>query len=156
MKPSCGRMEQHDTMTEESGIRVHLVDVWDVETIAGLYRAGGWWNEAWDPADLAALIAGSFAFAVAIDTVAGIAVGMGRVISDGVSDGYVQALVVLPGYRGQGVGTMILSTLLDYCRSAGVTWVALVAEPGTETFYNALGFRRMEGHIPMRWYPENR
>jgi ribosomal protein S18 acetylase RimI-like enzyme len=148
-------MEQHDTMTEESGIRVHLVDVWDVETIAGLYRAGGWWNEEWDPAGLRALIAGSFAFAVAVDPVTERAVGMGRVISDGISDGYVQDLVVLPDYRGQGIGTMILSTLLDYCKSAGVTWVALIAEPGTEEFYTALGFRRMEGHTPMRWYTKD-
>lgn len=143
-------------MAEEAGIKVRLVDVWDVEAIAALYHAGGWWNDNWDPAGLAALIAGSFAFAVAIDPAADRAVGMGRVISDGVSDGYVQDLVVLPGYRGRGIGTMILSALLDYCRSAGVTWVALVAEPGTEAFYTAIGFRRMEGHIPMRWYPENR
>ncbi len=142
-------------MTEEAGIEVRLVDVWDVEVIADLYRAGGWWNEEWDPAGLRALIAGSFAFAVAVDPATGRAVGMGRVISDGVSDAYIQDLVVLPGYRSRGVGTMVLSTLLDYCSSAGVTWVALVAEPGTETFYTALGFRRMEGHIPMRWYPKD-
>ena len=149
-------MVRHNAMTGEAEIEVRLVDAWDVEMIADLYRAGGWWNETWDPAGLGALIAGSFAFAVAVDPAAERAVGMGRVISDGVSDGYVQDLVVLPGYRGQGGGTMILSTLLDYCRSAGVTWVALVAEPGTEAFYTALGFRRMEEHIPMRWYPENR
>jgi len=148
-------MERHDTMPEEAGIEVRLVDVWDVEVIADLYRAGGWWNEEWDPAGLRALIAGSFAFAVAVDPATGRAVGMGRVISDGVSDAYIQDLVVLPGYRSRGVGTMVLSTLLDYCSSAGVTWVALVAEPGTETFYTALGFRRMEGHIPMRWYPKD-
>ena len=143
-------------MTEEAGIEVRLVDVWDVETIADLYRAGGWWNEDWNPAGLRALIAGSFAFAVAVDPGAGGAVGMGRVISDGVSDAYVQDLIVLPGYRGRGIGTMILSALLDYCNAAGVTWVALVAEPGTETFYAALGFRRMEGHVPMRWCPKDR
>ncbi len=142
-------------MAEEAGVEVRLVNVWDVETIADLYRAGGWWNEEWDPAGLDALIAGSFAFAVAVDAVAGRAVGMGRVISDGVSDAYIQDLVVRPEYRGRGVGTMILSALLDYCNSAGVTWVALVAEPGTEAFYTALGFRRMEGHIPMRWYPKD-
>lgn len=141
-------------MMEETDIKVRLVDVWDVETIADLYRAGGWWNEAWDPAGLRDLIAGSFAFAVAIDSAAGRAVGMGRVISDGVSDGYVQDLVVLPGYRGRGIGTMILSTLLNYCKSAGVTWVGLIAEPGTEAFYTELGFRRMEDHVPMRWYPQ--
>jgi ribosomal protein S18 acetylase RimI-like enzyme len=143
-------------MRERAGIEVRLVNVWDVETIADLYRAGGWWNEAWEPAGLCALIAGSFAFAVAVDPATGKAVGMGRVLSDGVSDAYVQDLVVLPDYRGRGIGTMILSTLLDHCKSAGVIWVALVAEPGTEPFYTALGFRRMEGHIPMRWYPEER
>ncbi|WP_054848540.1 GNAT family N-acetyltransferase [Methanoculleus chikugoensis] len=144
-------------MTEEAGIEVRLVNVWDVETIADLYRAGGWWDERWDPADLTALIEGSFAFVVAVDRTTGKAVGMGRVISDGgVSDGYVQDLVVLPpGYRGHGIGTMILSALLDYCTAKGVAWVALVAEPGTEPFYTALGFRRMEGHTPMRWYPQD-
>ena len=144
------------TMTERAAIEVRLVDVWDVDMIADLYRAGGWWNEEWNPAGLRALIAGSFAFAVAVDPAAERAVGMGRVISDGVSDAYIQDLVVLPGYRGRGIGTMILSTLLDHCKSAGVTWVALVAEPGTEPFYTALGFRRLEGHTPMRWYPEER
>ena len=62
-------------MMEETDIEVRLVDVWDVETIADLYRAGGWWNEAWDPAGLRDLIAGSFAFAVAIDSAAGRGVG---------------------------------------------------------------------------------
>ena len=143
-------------MTDEAGIEVRMVNVWDVETIADLYRAGGWWDERWDPAHLAALIAGSFAFAVVVDRATGRAVGMGRVISDGVSDGYIQDLVVLPGYRGRGIGTMILSALLDHCTTTGVTWVALVAEPGTEPFYTALGFQRMEGHTPMRWCPERK
>lgn len=149
-------MEKHETMTKEAEVEVRLVNVWDVETIADLYRAGGWWNEKWDPANLTALISGSFAFAVAADRVTGKAVGMGRVISDGVSDGYVQDLIVLPGYRGRGIGTMILSALLDYCTATGVTWVALIAEPGTEPFYTALGFRRMEEHTPMRWNPQDR
>lgn len=149
-------MERYETMTDEAGIEVRLVNVWDVETIADLYRAGGWWNERWDPKGLRDLIAGSFAFAVAADQSTGRAVGMGRVISDGVSDGYVQDLVVLPGYRGRGIGTMILSALLDHCTAKGVAWVALVAEPGTEPFYTALGFRKMEGHTPMRWNPQNR
>ena len=147
-------MERHKRVTEGADIEVRLVDVWDGEMIADLYRAGGWWEETWDPAGLRALIAGSFAFAVAIDRTSGKAVGMGRAISDGVSDAYIQDLVVLPDYRGRGVGTEILSTLLDYCISADVTWIALIAEPGTEGFYTTLGFRRMEGHLPMRWYQE--
>lgn len=143
-------------MAEQAAIEVRLVDLWDVDMIANLYRAGGWWNEEWNPAALSALIAGSFAFAVAIDPAAGRAVGMGRAISDGVSDAYIQDLVVLPGYRKRGIGTMILSALLEHCRSTGVMWVALIAEPGTEPFYTALGFRRMGGHTPMRWHQKER
>ncbi|MEG3056581.1 MAG: GNAT family N-acetyltransferase [Methanoculleus sp.] len=134
-------------------IEVRLADDRDREMIASLYMAGGWWDGALDPVGLSALIRGSFAFAVAVERDTGRAVGMGRALSDGVSDAYIQDLVVLPAYRGRGIGTKILSTLLDHCRSAGVTWIALVAEPGTETFYTPLGFQRLEAHTPMRWRP---
>ncbi len=137
-------------------IDVRLADAGDRNMIADLYMAGGWWDGALDPVGLSALIDGSFAFAVAVERDTGRAVGMGRALSDGVSDAYIQDLVVLPAYRGRGIGTRILSTLLDHCRSAGVTWVALVAEPGTEAFYTPLGFRRLEAHTPMRWYPVER
>ncbi len=143
-------------MRDAEEIEVRLADALDGDMIAALYQAGGWWNWELSPAGLRALITGSFAFAVAIDPATSRAVGMGRVISDGVSDAYIQDLVVLPSYRGRGIGTMILSTLLDHCRSAGVTWVALVAEPGIEAFYTPRGFRRMEAHTPMRWCPEER
>jgi len=70
-----------------------------------LYRAGGWWKDEYDPAEIPGLIRGSFAFAVAVEEESGRAVGMGRVISDGVSDAYIQDLVVLPEYRSRNVGT---------------------------------------------------
>ncbi len=133
-------------------IEIRTVTAWDEEAIADLYRAGGWWNERWDPSRLKDLIRGSFAFAVAIDTASGETVGMGRVISDGVSDAYIQDLVVLPEYRRRDIGTMILSALLEHCRAADLGWVALIAEPGTEDFYLPLGFRRMEGYVPMQWF----
>ncbi len=143
-------------MTDEGEFEVRLVDAWDLDAIADLYRAGGWWKEEWNPAGLPSLIRGSFAFAVAVESSTGRTVGMGRVISDGVSDGYVQDLVVHPNYRDRDIGTMILSALLKECTSAGVTWIALIAEPETEAFYAMSGFQRMEGHTPMRWYPEKR
>jgi len=143
-------------MLDEIDVEVRIVDAWDVDAIADLYRAGGWWKEEWNPAGLSSLIRGSFAFAVAVESSTGRTVGMGRVISDGVSDGYVQDLVVHPNYRDRDIGTMILSALLKECTSAGVTWIALIAEPETEAFYARSGFQRMEGHTPMRWYPEKR
>jgi ribosomal protein S18 acetylase RimI-like enzyme len=74
---------------------------------------------------------------------------MGRVISDGVSDGYIQDLVVLPRYRKSGIGKRIVATLVDRCLQSGITWIGLIAEPETEKFYQPLGFRTMEGHVPL-------
>lgn len=114
-----------------------------------LYRAGGWWKEGMDRSRLEELIRGSFLFAVAIDISTRKSVGMGRVISDGISDAYIQDLVVLPEWRGMGVGRMILSVLLDECRMRKISWTALIAEPGTSGFYGSLGFAPMTGYVPM-------
>ncbi len=133
----------------EREIVVQLVRSWDNDEIADLYRAGGWWKDEYDPSALGALIRGSFSFAVAVDKKTGKAIGMGRVISDGVSDGYIQDLVVLPVYRKSGIGKEMVSALVDRCVKAGVTWIALIAEPGSEHFYLPLGFKPMEGHVPL-------
>jgi len=133
----------------EPDIVVQLVRSWDNNEIADLYRAGGWWKDEYDPSALGSLIGGSFLFAVAVDKKTGKAVGMGRVISDGVSDGYIQDLVVFPAYRKSGIGKEIISALVDRCVKAGVTWIALIAEPGSEQFYLPLGFKTMEGHVPL-------
>jgi GNAT superfamily N-acetyltransferase len=130
-------------------IIVQLVHSWDEEEIADLYRAGGWWKEEYNPADLHSLIRGSYAFAVAVDTKSGRAIGMGRVISDGVSDGFIQDLVVLSEYRKSGIGKQVVSALVTRCVQSGITWIGLIAEPGTENFYLPLGFRPMEGHVPL-------
>jgi len=133
-------------------IQVHEVGAWDTGEIVALYRAGGWWDEERDsPEEIPALILGSLAFIVATDTSTGKAVGMGRVISDGVSDGYIQDLVVLPEYRGQGVGSAIVQALVASCRRQGIRWLALIAEPGSDRFYGDLGFAMDEGDVPMRY-----
>jgi GNAT superfamily N-acetyltransferase len=130
-------------------IAIQLVDSWDEVEIANLYRAGGWWREEYDPEELPRLIKGSFLFAVAVNIKTGRAVGMGRVISDGVSDAYIQDLVVLPEYRKTGIGTQIVSTLVKKCIESGISWIGLIAEPDTEKFYLPFGFHPMEGHIPL-------
>jgi GNAT superfamily N-acetyltransferase len=136
-------------ITVEDDIAIQLVLSWDVVEIANLYRAGGWWKEEYDQRELPRLIRGSFLFAVAVDRKTGHAVGMGRVISDGVSDGYIQDLVVLPEYRKTGIGTQIVSTLVKKCVERGISWIGLIAEPDTEKFYLPFGFHPMEGHVPL-------
>jgi GNAT superfamily N-acetyltransferase len=133
----------------EDTIAVQLVQAWDGDEIANLYRAGGWWKEEYDPKELSRLILGSFLFVIAEDLKTGRAVGMGRVIADGVSDGYIQDLVVLPEYRKTGIGARIVSVLVKKCVERGISWIGLIAEPGTENFYLPFGFHPMEGHTPL-------
>jgi GNAT superfamily N-acetyltransferase len=141
---------------KDDRIRVELVRSWKEEEIVELYRAAGWWKESMDQTRVNDLIRGSFLFAVAIDITTGKAVGMGRVISDAISDAYIQDLVVQAKWRNSGVGKIIIETLLEECRSRKIAWIGLIAEPGKEDFYSTLGFRSMPGHVPMLLDREDR
>jgi ribosomal protein S18 acetylase RimI-like enzyme len=138
----------------EKNIEIKFVTTWLENDIVQLYKAGGWWKEAWGPSGIKTLIECSVAVAVAGGCSSGKAVGMGRLISEGVSDAYIQDLVVLPRYRSQGVGKQIVATLLDYCLSRGISWIGLIAEPGNEDFFRDMGFRVMKDYVPMIYTKE--
>ena len=150
-------MREDKLQKDESGgnsIRVDLVRSWREEQIVDLYRSAGWWKEEMDASRINDLIRGSFLFAVAIDISTGRAVGMGRVISDGIADAYIQDLFVQGDKRSWGVGRMILTKLLEECRLCKITWIGLIAEPGKEEFYKSLGFAAMPGHVPMLFHED--
>jgi aralkylamine N-acetyltransferase len=132
-----------------SEIAYEVVTSAPTDAIVVLYQAGNWWHE--DPASRAIIpqmIRGSFCFLVARDP-QGRIVGMGRVISDGVSDAYIQDVVVLEAYRGRGVGREIVRRLTERCIEARIGWIGLVAEPGTRAFYETLGFHALTGFEPL-------
>lgn len=128
---------------------IRLVSSWDTKEIADLYRAGGWWKEGWDHTVLLLLIRKSYTFAVAVERKSGRAVGMGRTISDGTSDAYIQDVVVAPQYRHRGIGCMIVAELVTRCLTEGISWIGCIATPQTAGFYQELGFSPMEGFTPM-------
>ncbi len=130
-------------------VEVRLVPDWDPGAVISLYRAAGWWREEWDPSGISPLIRGSTVFVVAVERETGRTVGMGRIISDGVSDGYIQDLVVHPEFRRSGVGRRIVEVLVSWAEEAGLLWVGVIAEPGAEGFYRSLGFGLMEGYTPL-------
>jgi GNAT superfamily N-acetyltransferase len=137
----------------QQNIEIKLVIAWPSKDIVELYKAGGWWKDTYDPVGIPGVISGSFAFAVAINQVTGTAIGMGRVISDGVSDAYIQDVVVLDDWRGKGLGKAIVKKLLDFCLDHKLHWIGLVAEPGTKGLYTPLGFKTLPGE-PMVYRPE--
>jgi len=120
-----------------------------LEEIINLYKEGNWWKES--PtfrAQVPKIITGSFAFILVRDSAKKI-IGMGRVISDGISDGYIQDLILYKEYRGLGLGQEMVRLLTKYCQDRGVWWVGLIAEPGTTGFYESMGFVALTDHMAM-------
>jgi ribosomal protein S18 acetylase RimI-like enzyme len=142
-------LRRKKTVIDPNSIEIRLVRQWKTTEIVELYRAGGWWKESDNPDELLPLMQGSLAFVIALNVKTNHLVGMGRVISDGISDGYLQDVIVLPEFRKLGIGKKIVTTLLHTCKEKNLTWVGLIAQPGMDHFYASLGFDLMPKHIPM-------
>lgn len=73
-------------------------------------------------------------------------VAMGRLIGDGQYYMIVD-VIVHPDFQKQKIGTSILNMLLKYADnhtpSGGRSSIQLIAEKGTESFYETLGFKRI-------------
>ncbi len=100
------------------------------------------WGEVPDIQYIAMALARSLYFVVARD--GGKAVGMARLIGDGVFYWHVQDVIVLPEYQGKGIGKMLIENLLEHIREhmpGSATNVGLMSAIGKEGFYEKLGFK---------------
>jgi len=120
-----------------------------IRQIEELYREQGWWETDDETSRqlVPRLIAGSHCFIAALEGED--IVGMGRAISDGVSDAYIQDLTVRSDCRNQGIGRRILQILLERLHADGIRWIGLIAEPGSYSLYHREGFREMPGAVSM-------
>jgi len=120
----------------------------EILRITALYRQADWWpDNAEDPSLVARIISGSHCFVIA--ETSGVIVGMGRVISDGASDAYIQDVTVDVPLRGGGIGTRIVQMLIHRLRKDGLTWIGLIAERNSHEFYQQLGFKIMPDAMPL-------
>ena len=130
-------------------ISYHIVKEADNAVILSLYRQAGWWQMDDNPQYLETvrqIIANSFCFAIAMQ--GNEIIAMGRAISDGVSDAYIQDVTVRQDLRGKGIGKGIINTLLAYLKEHELQWIGLISEPGYERFYQGFGFKVMENYTP--------
>ncbi|HLE12780.1 MAG: hypothetical protein A2504_09490 [Bdellovibrionales bacterium RIFOXYD12_FULL_39_22] len=142
-------------MTSEK-INYTVVKKWPTQEIVDLYSSAGWWKESSAARDaIPQIITGSFCFMVATiydsQKHCEHAIGMGRTLSDGVSDAYIQDLVVLKEYRKFGIGKILTEKLTNYCQERGIVWIGLIAEPNTSSFYEKIGYKVIPQFIPMRF-----
>jgi spermidine synthase len=127
-------------------IKIEVITTADSEQIKSLYKEAGWWDEN-DGANLVQkIVQGSFCFVVAaIDKRL---IGMGRAISDGACDAYIQDVVVSSAFRGKGIGARIVGELITYLKSKNINWITLISEPDAVPFYQKYGFSQMLEYVP--------
>lgn len=106
-------------------------------SLIALYTEKGWWSREEKASALNKIIKGSSVFAIAL--IDGKLAGMGRIISDGTSDAYIQDLAVFKKFEGRGTGSAILDFLVK--KAAGFSFLGLIAQNGSEKFYSKHGFR---------------
>jgi len=139
---------QDKTPLSKEEITLSEVRSWNSSEIVDLYRTGGWWDMGWSTDRIAQILDGSFILIIAHDD-QNRAVGMGRIISDGIADGYIQDVVVFPEYRGRGIGERIAKTLRQLGSAHGLTWIGLISAPEKESIYLRAGFSEMKNYTPM-------
>jgi len=119
-----------------------------IDQLITLYQEAGWWSAELDSSDLLkGIISGSHCFCVAVieDRI----VGMGRSISDGVSDAYIQDVTVAKPFRRKGIASRIVTELIKKLEADGIGWIGLIAERGSAEYYRPLGFNPMPDSTPM-------
>lgn len=75
-----------------------------------------------------------------------VAVGMGRLIGDGIYYVIVD-IIVNPDYQRKGIGSKIIKMLIDYVDKQTIVGsrssIQLISEKGKENFYEQLGFKKI-------------
>ncbi|ANE43133.1 GNAT family N-acetyltransferase [Deinococcus puniceus] len=114
-----------------------------VTTLEGLTPAqlGGFF-EGWptppSPETLHRMLCGSYRIALAMENEQ--VVGFAQAISDGVLTAFIPSLEVRPEWRGQGLGSRLMDTLLD--QLAHLYAVDLCCDDNLIPFYERLGMQR--------------
>ena len=64
-------------------------------------------------------------------------------VSNGVTDAYIQDLMVHPDYQGRGIGTDLMKKMIDYLKKKHIYMISVVFEEMLKPFYEKFGFFSM-------------
>jgi aralkylamine N-acetyltransferase len=130
--------------------QIKIIKSAPIQELAQIYKEAGWWESSWgeNPDFLNYIVKDSAVFAGAFFDKK--LIGMGRALSDLASDAYIQDLAVLKKFRRKGIGKKIIQKLVEKLKFENVDWIGIVAQPGTNLFYEKLGFEPLKDHIPLK------
>ncbi len=64
-------------------------------------------------------------------------------VSNGVTDAYIQDLMVCPDYQGKGIGTDLMNKMIEYLKEKRICMISVVYEERLKPFYERFGFYNM-------------
>ncbi|SHM46018.1 GNAT family N-acetyltransferase [Gracilibacillus kekensis] len=112
-----------------------------------LYETTGWnLNNAYSKEDLFTAITNSW-YLISVykkETL----IGFGRIISDGVYQTFIVDMIVHPSYQGKGIGSKIMSLLIEKCTSSGIKWIQLSCAKGKKDFYKRFDYKERSPDAP--------
>ncbi len=77
-------------------------------------------------------------------------IGMGRIVGDGAIYFYIQDIIVIPEYKGKGVGKIIMNSIENYLTNMSNknSFVGLMAAEGVAGFYYQFGYKERPADKP--------
>ena len=64
-------------------------------------------------------------------------------VSNGVTDAYIQDLMVRPDYQGREIGTDLMEKMIDYLKNKHIYMISVVFDESLKAFYKKFGFYNM-------------
>ena len=64
-------------------------------------------------------------------------------VSNGVTDAYIQDLMVRPEYQGKGIGTKLMNMMIDYLKGNHIYMISVLFDESLKSFYEKFGFYTM-------------
>ncbi len=83
-------------------------------------------------------------------------VGFGRVVTDFVLHAMIFDMIILPDYQGRGIGTLILTRLVNRCLEQGIRDIQLFCAKGKRAFYEKNGFEARAEDAPGMQFKKKR
>ena len=70
-------------------------------------------------------------------------VGFVDSVSNGVTDAYIQDLIVCPDYQGKGIGTDLMKKMIASLKEKHIYIISVIFEERLKPFYDRFGFNTM-------------